>query len=149
MPRLVFAALASTIALALAGCSPMTLPGVQMDPQVPPQGGGGQPYAGTNEQGPLVQYYVNCRDCTMEYSTPNGPAVVEEVQGGIERRVRFQQQFAGSSLILNATPTEFGRVIRATITVDGRRVAEVEPSDARGAGTPVYLSATLGGERPR
>lgn len=144
-----FAALAATALLGLGGCSPMTLPGVQMDPQVPPRDGDSQPYAGSTEQGTLVQYYVNCRECRIEYSTPGGPAVIEEVQGGLERRVMFEQQFVGSPLILNATPTEFGRVIRATITIDGRRIAQIEPSESPGAGVPVYLNATLPAPRSR
>ena len=92
----------------------------------------------------VVEYYVQCGICDVEYVTSEGPQIEKDTRS-LKRVARFSQG-SGRAIMMVVTPTNGGYVVLATITVEGREVSR--HSRSRGpniAGQPVVLNATLSG----
>lgn len=135
------AELSALIALAAASC--VSLPSAEPDPEQPPFEGG----LPSDRGSVLVEYFVACRGCDIVFSTPRGPEAVEE-SDGLRRRIRFGETGGSmpNSVTLRVEPAPGEYVIRASIRVDGYRVAEVD-RDRAGTYTDeaVVLTAHLRG----
>jgi len=128
----------------LGACSAATLPFVEGDPAAPGAPGRSGPDQALPASGPesvTVSYHVQCRRCTIQYSTPDG--VKSEVDSdGASRRVEFQAAQPGTVVQLQATPDSGTAIVAARIRIDGVTVAE---SRAGLTNVPVALTAGFGG----
>lgn len=132
------AAVALILPAGLAGCASSSLPGGTFP------GGGG--YVPTGEDGSyVVEYWVQCRGCEVVFTTPRGMESVEE-DDAFRRTVRFDVTVSAQSVSLHVHPELGDAVVRASISVNGRMVADVRRSrNETFVGEPVFLSANLGG----
>lgn len=93
----------------------------------------------------VVEYWVQCRDCRVEYWTPEGVGSVDSVGGGFREVFSFAEPPGQELISLTALPPDSDYVTNATISVNGRVVAQggrnVEPTNS---GEPVRLSAWVG-----
>ena len=104
--------------------------------------GGGYVPSG-DERSAVVEYWVQCRGCQIEYTTPGGLERVEE-DDALRKIVRFDGASAVRSVSLHVYPEEGEAVVEASISVNNEIVAEVRRSrNQTYVGEPVFLSATL------
>ena len=123
--------------IAVTGCA-QPLPGVVADPLAPPPSS--EPTLSNANDEVVVQYYVQCRLCTVEYSTTNGVGVAE-VEKARRIRVRFANTGPTVSVMMNVVPLESSIVRRARISRGTRVLAESEGPHT--ANEPVQLSAVI------
>jgi len=138
-PISMLAALVLPALFAVSGCTPaVSLPRAEIPgPGAPtPEG---EPTISTADADVVVLYYVNCRQCDVTYTTPNGMAT-RELSGGREFRVVFNRNGPGQGVVLQVTPDRNERVLRARIRVGGDTLAE---SGLTAIGDPVNLSAAI------
>lgn len=78
----------------------------------------------------VVEYFVQCRGCTVEFSTPDGLGR-EKDSDGLRRRFQFSSRIS-RAVTLRAIPREDDYIVTASITVDGRELAR---ASRKGEGT--------------
>ncbi len=125
--------------LLLGACVAQTLPGVAGDPQAPPAQPSEPPVAGSGD-GVVVEYHVRCRECSVQFTTPDGLGSEPEVRGTFRRRVVFTSGAGVGAVTMSITPSEHVRIQGARIAADGTVLAESGP---RATGAPLNLSAVL------
>ena len=93
----------------------------------------------------LVEYWVQCRDCDVEFWTPVGVGWAEDVEGEFRQVVSFAEPERPEILTLAALPPADDYVIYASISINGRIVVEGGRNAANSlSGDPVRLSACVG-----
>jgi len=133
--RVVVAAAVALVPFILGACASATLPGGTFP-------GGGYVPSG-EERSPVVEYWVQCRGCEIEYTTPGGLERVEE-DDALRETVRFDGASAVRSVSLHVYPEEGEAVVEASISVNDQIVTEVRRSrNQTYVGEPVFLSASL------
>lgn len=124
---------------ALTACTPaVSLPQVG----IPGPGAPGpepEPTVTTSDASVVVLYYVNCRSCTVTFTTQTGMAN-HELTGGREFRAVFNTNRPGQALVLQVIPDQDERVNRARIRVGNATLAEARQGLP---GDPVNLSAVV------
>lgn len=126
---------AALVIVALGACAGASLP----DGTFP---GGGYVPSG-EERSAVVEYWVQCRGCEIEYTTPGGLERVEE-DDALRKTVRFDGASSIRSVSLHVYPEEGEAVVGASISVNNRIVTEVRRSrNQTSVGEPVFLSASL------